>query len=90
MKEKIYTLLLVVLAVLLVVSIFFNGWLMYEKTAQTAPENIPGFEGGEPCKTNADCPSSRCGSCNDCKTSASVEDCKSRGGGCCLGGGLPF
>lgn len=39
MKEKTYTILLVVLAVLLAVSIFFNGWLMYEHSVNNAPEN---------------------------------------------------
>lgn len=41
MKEKTYTILLVVLAVLLAASIFLNGWLLHERISTV---NIPSNE----------------------------------------------
>lgn len=39
MKEKTYTILLVMLGLLLAISIFLNGWLLHERSQQSLPTN---------------------------------------------------
>jgi len=52
MNEKTYNLLLVVLAVLLAVSIFFNGWLLYGRmNSNVPPENWARYT----CSSSSEC-----------------------------------
>ena len=99
MKLKI--IFIIILAILLGASLFLNGWFLHERTVQTPPENIPGWEGGNLCKDENYCGQGKHCTCEACGylRSKEVEDlCKAKKGsfgdgtasGCCEGGGLPF